>query len=201
MRALFLTTSLILLITCCSSTPPVTPSVTKKTNLIENQERLFLQHQVAMLSTEVHDLQISTYGRSQKQPGGVWDRLRRCQLRLTDSRIGGSGSPTQIENWANVAGKRRKLTTASQETLRARLEEVLKTRHLLDEKYRSLERKHQDCETKFRAALVKHGLNPDDMKAKGRWTDGPEDIKVWSLKRRSTTDPKELIRRKKHQTN
>jgi hypothetical protein len=44
--------------------------------------------------------------------------------------------------------------------------------------------------------MVKHGMNPSDMKAQGEWVEGPNGYKVWKLKRPATNDPEEMMKRK-----
>ena len=65
----------------------------------------------------------------------------------------------------------------------------------MQRRYSDFKTKVENCEIKYRTALVNHGLNPDDTQASGEWVE-EGGTKVWKMRKPSTKDPEELMRRK-----
>ncbi|MCB0417470.1 MAG: hypothetical protein H6617_01165 [Bdellovibrionaceae bacterium] len=177
-----------------------------KDDKIMIQKRVYLEEQLAVLNSEVEDLQHTIYGKSKTDPGGIWDALRRCRTRLADPRVGGDGNPPAMEKWEEI-GKLdsqfehtvrddKNVIAVTEEALNDRITRLSKAKSILSTKYDGFKDKLDTCEHKYQTALVQHGLNPNDTKANGEWVQGPNGYKVWRMKRGATKDPEELMRRK-----
>jgi TolA-binding protein len=170
------------------------------------QKRIYLEEQLFSLKSEVDDLQSTIFGKSRQDPGGLYLGLKDCRNRLSDPRLGGNGKPQPMEKWVNItaqdeqfffkADKNNHLVGVSEEALDNRIQRFQKHQRMLTEQYDSFKDKLDTCEETYRTALVQHGLNPDDTKAKGEWVEGPHGYKVWQMKKAATKDPEELMRRK-----
>lgn len=182
-----------------------------KNDKIMIQKRVYLEEQLAVLNSEVEDLQHTIYGKSKTDPGGVWDALNRCRKRLADPRVGGDGNPPAMEKWEQVAKLEsqyehtvrddKNVIAVTEEALNDRIARLSKAKNILNTKYDSFKDKLDTCEHKYQTALVQHGLNPNDTEASGEWVQGPNGYKVWRMKRGATKDPEELMRRKMKREN
>jgi TolA-binding protein len=170
------------------------------------QKRVYLEEQLWTLKSEVDDLQRTVYGKSRTDQGGLYAALKDCRVRLADPRLGATGKSEPMEKWQNVtaqdeqfffkADKKNNLVGVSEEALDDRLQRYQKHQRLLTDQYDAFKDKLDSCEENYKTALVQHGLNPDDTKAKGEWVDGPNGYKIWQMKKAATKDPEELMRRK-----
>lgn len=170
------------------------------------QKKVYLEEQLWALKSQVDELQRTLYGKSAQDPGGIWLGLKDCRKRIADPRIGGTGKPEPMEKWQNVtaqdeqffyrADKNNNIVGVSEEALDERIQRYQKHQRLLSSEYDNLKDKLESCEENYQSALVQHGLNPDDTKAKGEWVDGPQGYKIWKMKVGATKDPEELMRRK-----
>lgn len=175
------------------------------------QKRVYLEEQLWNLKSEVDDLQRTIYGKSRTDEGGLYAALKDCRKRTADPRVGGVGKPEPMEKWMNVtsqdeqfffkADKQNNLIGVSEEALDDRIARYQKHQRLLTDQYESYKDKVETCEENYKVALVQHGLNPDDTKAKGEWVEGPHGYKVWQMKKAATKDPEELMRRKTEAVN
>lgn len=211
------------LVAACSSTPkaPGEMEKTYNTSTGDNRERVgsrddkvvvqkkvYLEEQLWTLKSEVDDLQRTIYGNSRKDPRGIFLALKECRSRLSDPRIGGNGKSEAQEKWQNItekdeqfffkADKNNHLVGVSEEALDERIETYKKHKRVLTDSYDTFKEKLDTCEEDYRTALIQHGMNPEDIKAKGEWTDGPNGYKVWKMKKSATADPEELMKRKKN---
>lgn len=170
------------------------------------QKRVYMEEELWKLNAEVQNLENAIYGQSRRDPGGLWLGLKTCREKLADPRVGGSGVPEPVEKWDKITereeefqykvDKRNNLVGYSEENLETRISRYKKHKRVLNEAYDRLKGDLDTCEGKYRTALISHGLNPDDTKAKGEWVEGPDGYKVWKMKKGSTSDPEELMRRK-----
>lgn len=191
-----------------NSTPEKGEKVGLKDDKIVLQKRISLEEQLHSLGDEVEELQRITYGRSLKEPGGVWEELSRCRKKMADPRLGGNGLSEPMEKWEDLSSKdadfehtvdkkSKKVIAVTEEALNDRIGRLKQAKSMLSDKYAKLKDKSEICEEKYKTSLVEHGLNPEDTKSEGEWVDGPQGYKVWKMKRSSTTDPEELMKRKK----
>ncbi len=181
-------------------------SVGMKDDKVMIKKKIYLEEQLHKLESELEDLQLAIYGKTKREPNGAWEALRDCRGRLADPRIGGNGKPEPMERWENVmetdedfkykADKNSNLIGYSEEELDSRLTRYQKQKRILEDKYEDFRDKAESCESRYRTALVQHGLNPNDTKAKGEWVEGPNGYKVWKMRQAPTADPEELMRRK-----
>jgi hypothetical protein len=171
------------------------------------QKKIYLEEQLLKLKSDVDDLQLSIYGASKQNPGGLWDGLKDCRKRMADPRVGGTGKPEPMEKWSSITEKEEdfffqldkktnNFVGVSEEALDERLARYKKFKRVLEDQYETYKDKLDLCENNYSSALVQHGLNPNDTKAQGEWVDGPKGYKVWKMKRGATKDPEELMRRK-----
>jgi hypothetical protein len=170
------------------------------------QKRSYVEQELARLQGEVQDLQDSIYGKSVQEPSGLWAELKDCRGKLSDPRIGGSGTPDPMEHWENVTeraddnnyvvDKHDSVVAVSEEGVDARLVRYRKYKVVLTDRYQDFKDKVDSCHNRYKVALVNHGLKPEDTQSSGQWVDGPNGYKVWQMRRPSTDDPEELARRK-----
>lgn len=170
------------------------------------QKRIYLEEELSKLQTQIGDLESSIYGRSKKDPGGVWASLQKCRRKTADPRLGGDGNPEPMEKWERISEKdedfnyavddKNNVVAYSEEKLEARVVNLKKMKRILDDKYDSFKDKQDVCENKYRTALINHGIKPEDTQAQGEWVDGPSGQRTWKMRRPSTDDPEELMRRK-----
>ncbi len=171
------------------------------------QKHVYLEEQLWELKAEVDELQRTLYGKSRQDAGGLWAKLKECRTRTADPRIGGMGRSEAMEPWANITKqdeaffyrvdeRTHSLTGVTEEMLDERMQRYQTHKRLLMQRFDELNDKLDACEEKYALALVQHGLNPDDTRAKGEWVEGPQGYRVWQMRRTPTTDPEELMRRK-----
>lgn len=176
-------------------------------NEIVIQKRVSLEQNLAKLKNEVIDLENAIYGASRRNPGGLWEGLRDCRKRISDPRVGGTGKPEPMERWEKISEKdeefdfkvdkkRNTVVGISEEAMQTRLDRLKTQKTMLEERYDQLRDKLETCDDNYRSALVDHGLNPNDTKARGEWVDGPNGYKVWKMRQNPTQDPEELMKRK-----
>jgi len=170
------------------------------------QKKVYLEEELWKLNTDVQEMENSIYGRSRRDPGGLWESLKVCRQNLADPRVGGTGKPEQMEKWGKVSEReddyeykidsRNNLIGVSEEKLEERISRYQKHKRILGDAFERFRGEMDSCESNYRAALVNHGLNPDDTKARGEWVEGSDGVKVWKMRRSSSSDPEELMRRK-----
>lgn len=190
-----------------SATPDKQEQVGLKDDKVYIKKKIFLEERLFQLKRESEDLENSIYGKSVQEPGGLWLALKDCRTRVSDPRLGGTGVPDPMEKWEKITDtgkdyvfmidKNKNVVGVSEEELDSRITRLEKNKSLLSDMYNAFNDKLVSCETKYRTALIQQGLNPNDTKSKGEWVDGPDGYKVWRMKRASTTDPEELMKRKK----
>ncbi len=219
-----LTALLVLLLAACASTKvtdkldeqyetktsDAQETIGTKDDKIVIQKRIYLEEQLQVLQSEVEDLQHQTYGKTQADPGGLWETLRRCETRRADARVGGDGSPEAVPTWQDHASQAvefahtvegKNVIAVTEEALADRIVRLQKSKKILSTSSLSLREKLERCENLYKTALIQHGLNPDDTQAKGEWVEGDKGYKVWKMKRSATNDPEELMKRAKKRQN
>jgi len=170
------------------------------------KKKIFLEEQLFKLKREAEDLENAVYGRSKQDPGGIFAALKDCRKNLSDPRLGGSGIPEKMEKWEKITeteddytfmvDKHNNVVGVTEEELGARVTRLKRNKRLLNDTYDRFTDKLTVCQSKYRSALVQHGLNPTDTKAQGEWVEGPDGYKVWKMKEGATKDPEELMKRK-----
>ncbi len=165
------------------------------------QKRGRLKELLFSLRNEVQELQQRTYGRSRYAPGGLWLQLKQCQSKLSDPRIGGNGTPPKLAPWVDITQEDKevkvlltednKLETLSEEDLNTRIQRLQAAKRMLRERYNQLDDMLEICQHKYRTALLRHGITPEEARAQGEWVEGPDGYKVWRLKRPALIQPKE----------
>lgn len=177
-----------------------------KDDTVVIQKKIYLEEELSKLHTQITDLENTVYGRSKKDPGGLWFALNKCRQKLQDPRIGGAGLAEPMEKWEKLTEKeddfnyaiddKQNVVAVSEEKLEARITNLKKMKRILDDRYDNFKDKMDVCENKYRTALIQHGIKPEDAQASGEWVEGPGGYKVWRMKKPSTDDPEEMMRRK-----
>ena len=177
-----------------------------KDDTVKIQKVMYLEEEFNKLKEEIEDLEGTIYGKSKKDPGGIYLELNGCRKRLADQRIGGSGAPEPMEKWEKISeadesynyhvDKNKNVVAVREEQLADRIASLKKTRKVLHDRFDSFKDKLEGCQMKYRTALINHGLNPDDTQAQGEWVEGANGYRVWRQKRPTTSDPEELMKRK-----
>jgi TolA-binding protein len=188
------------------STADKTESVGMKGDKVMVKKKIYLEEQLYKLQSEIEDLELAIYGKSKRDPGGIYEALRDCRSRLADARVGGTGKPEPMEKWERItqtdedfqykSDKQNNMIGYSEEELDARLTRYQKQKRVLDGQYENFKDRLDSCESRYQTALIQHGLNPNDTKAKGEWIEGPNGYKIWKMRQGATKDPEELMRRK-----
>lgn len=170
------------------------------------QKKMYLEEEMNALQTKIRDLENDVYGESVRDPGGLFLKLQTCRRRMADPRIGGNGTSDPMEPWEKPSetetdfdyrvDKKQNVVAVSEEELGQRLANLKKTKRVMDQRYQDFQRKVENCEQKYKTALVNFGLNPDDTEAQGEWVEGPNGYRVWKMRRPKTNDPEEMMRRK-----
>jgi hypothetical protein len=170
------------------------------------QKKMYLEEELNGLQSKIRDLENDVYGESVRDPGGLYLRLQTCRRRMADPRIGGTGTSEPMEPWEKPSetdvdfdyrvDKKKNVVAVTEEELGQRLANLKKTKRVMDQRYQEFQRKAENCEQKYKIALVNHGLNPDDTEAQGEWVEGPNGYRVWKMRRPKTNDPEEMMRRK-----
>ncbi len=181
-------------------------SVGLKGDKVMVKKKVYLEEQLYKMQSEIEDLELAIYGKSKRDPGGIYEALKDCRVRVADPRVGGPGKPEAMEKWERLtltdeefqykADKQSNLIGYSEEELDQRLTRYQKQKRVLDTQYENFKDKLDSCESKYQTSLVQHGLNPNDTKAKGEWIEGPNGYKIWKMRQGATKDPEELMRRK-----
>jgi len=177
-----------------------------KDGTVKIQRVVYLEENLSKLQTEIDDLENQVYGPSKTFPGGIYLDLKTCRTNAADVRIGGNGVPEPMEKWQKISQKNEdfnyhvdannSVIAVSEEDLATRISSLQKLQRMLNDNYDNFKEKLDNCKSKYKTALLQHGLNPDDMEAKGEWVEGPNGYKVWKMRRPATSDPEELMRRK-----
>jgi len=170
------------------------------------QKKVYLEEEMRKLQDDIEDLENNIYGKSRKDPGGLWAKLQECRVRTADPRIGGTGMPEPMENWEKISetdpdvnyrvDDKKNVVVVSEEELGARISNLNKTKRVLERRFGEFKDKVDSCESKYHAALIQHGLDPEDTKSQGEWVEGPDGARVWKMRRPASKDPEELMRRK-----
>jgi len=193
-----------------SRTPDEGEKIGIKDKKIIISKRIFLEEELFKLQREIEDLENSMFGRSKQNPGGLWLALKSCRERLSDPRIGGNGIPEPMEKWEKITQRtpdyiyiveNNFVIGLSEEELSTRINRMKADRKILADMYDDFNEKLLLCEAKYKTTLIQHGMNPEDTKSQGEWVDGSEGYKVWRLKKASTYDVEELMRRKREVSN
>lgn len=194
-----------------SSTNARNEKVGVKDDTVKIQKMVYLEEDLAKSQREIEDLENAIYGQSKKYPGGMFIALKECRNRLADPRLGGNGVSEPMEKWQKVSEKDpdynyhvdrdKNVVAVSEEDLASRISNLRKLKNLLNDSYDAFQTKLDNCHQKLKTAMVQHGMNPQDMKAQGEWVEGPNGYKVWKMKKPSTSDPEELMKRKGQREN
>ena len=170
------------------------------------QKKIYLEEELRKLQDDIEDLENNIYGKTRKDPGGLWLKLQECRKQLSDPRVGGSSVPEPMEVWEKISENdpdynyrvddKNNVVAVSEEELDSRISNLKKTKRVLDRRFADYKEKADSCEHKYHAALIQHGLNPEDTAAKGEWVEGPDGNRVWKMRRPASKDPEELMRRK-----
>ena len=170
------------------------------------QKKMYLEEEMNALQTRIRDLENDVYGESVREPGGFFVRLSSCRKKMADPRIGGTGVSDPMDPWEKPSetdtdfdyrvDKKNNVVAVSEEELGQRLANLKKVKRVMDQRYQDFQKKIESCEQKYKVALVNHGMNPDDTEAKGEWVQGANGYRVWKMRRTSTNDPEEMMRRK-----
>ncbi|MFM8314262.1 MAG: hypothetical protein ACKOA8_08260 [Deltaproteobacteria bacterium] len=189
-----------------STTSDRAEKVGVKDGTVKIQKTIYLEEDLTKMQREIEDLENRVYGESRTYPGGMFLALKECRGRLSDARLGGNGVPEPMEKWEKVSeknedynyhvDKEQNVVAVNEEELATRITNLRKLKRILADTYDSFQTRLDNCQQKLQAAMVSHGINPDDAKSKGEWVEGPNGYKVWRLKRPASTDPEELMKRK-----
>lgn len=189
-----------------SSTNSRNEKVGVKDDTVKIQKIVYLEEDLAKSQREIEDLENAIYGQSKRYPGGMYLALKECRNRLADPRIGGNGVSEPMEKWKKISEKDpdynyhvdrdKNVVAVTEEDLASRISNLRKLKSLLNDSYDAFQTKLDNCQQRLKTAMVQHGINPNDMKAQGEWVDGPNGYKIWKMKKPSTTDPEELMKRK-----
>lgn len=189
-----------------SSTNSRNEKVGVKDDTVKIQKTVYLEEDLAKSQREIEDLENAIYGQSKKYPGGMFLALKECRNRLADPRIGGNGVSEPMERWQKISEKDpdynyhvdrdKNVVAVTEEDLASRISNLRKLKSLLNDSYDAFQTKLDNCQQRLKTAMVQHGINPNDMKAQGEWVEGPNGYKIWKMKKPSTTDPEELMKRK-----
>lgn len=188
------------------TTSDKTESVGMKGDKVMVKKKVYLEEQLYKMQSEIEDLELAIYGKTRREPGGIYEAVRDCRARIADPRVGGTGKPDPMEKWERLtqtdedfqykADNQNNMIGYSEEELDARLTRYQKQKRVLEQQYESFKDRLDSCESRYQTALVQHGLNPNDTKAKGEWIEGPNGYKIWKMRQGATKDPEELMRRK-----
>lgn len=189
-----------------STTGSKNEKVGVKDDTVKIQKTVYLEEDLANSQREIEDLENAIYGQSKKYPGGIYLALKSCRARLADPRLGGNGVAEPMEKWEKISAKNpdynyhvdrdKNVVAVTEEDLASRISNLRKLRGLLNDSYDAFQTKLDNCQQKLETAMIQNGMDPKDMKAEGEWVDGPNGYKVWKMKKPSTNNPEELIKRK-----
>lgn len=189
-----------------SSTGSRGEKVGVKDDTVKIQKTVYLEEDLAKSQREIEDLENAIYGQSKKHPGGMYMALKSCRSRLADPRVGGNGVAEPMEKWVKISAKDpdfnyhvdrdKNVVAVSEEDLASRISNLRKLKNILNDTYDAFQTKVDNCQQNLETAMIKHGMNPNDMKAQGEWVEGPNGYKVWKMKKPTTNDPEEMMKRK-----
>jgi TolA-binding protein len=183
-----------------------TESVGMKGDKVMVKKKIYLEEQLYKMQSEIEDMELAVYGKTKRDPGGIYEALKDCRARVADPRLGGTGKPEPMEKWERItqtdedfqykADGKNNMIGYSEEELDQRLVRYQKQKRVLESQYENFKDRLDSCESKYQTSLVQHGLNPNDTKAQGEWIEGPNGYKIWKMRQGATKDPEELMRRK-----
>jgi len=170
------------------------------------QTKVFLAESLRSLEKDVYATENDLYGNEQYGTRGIQGVLKECEKKLADPRIGGSGKLKPLassgpvteteEELKFVIDENGNLVGVTEEKLRDRIERFRGYKKVLSARKAELSTEIEICEQKHREALIAHGLSPEDGQGKGEWVTGPQGYKVWRAKKRETSNPEVLSKRK-----
>lgn len=168
------------------------------------QRKTLLSEELRKLQGEVYEMEYKLYGNPQGSKG-LRDHLKDCYQKLGDPRIGGTGKLQTVDRVDRLTKNESpfkfgvdetdQLVSVSEEGLNDRINRFRAYNVAYKDRIEDMESKIEICENEHRVALINHGLNPNDAKAKGEWVT-KNGIRVWQAKKTTTDDPEELSRRK-----
>ena len=158
------------------------------------QKRITLEARLHFINNHIYELQ--------EQSENVWNRVKACKMRLSDIRIGGTGTAPKIQPWQSKIeandnykyvynAKSNSIFAITEEELNIRINRFEKYESYLSTLLEELHTKNDECAVEYSTALSNHGLNVADTESHGEWVNGE-----WKLVTPSTYDPEELARRK-----
>jgi len=170
------------------------------------QTKVFLAESLRGLEKEVYGMENDVYGNEKFGTRGTQGVLKDCEKKLADPRIGGTGKlkPFQAsdrvtdleEELKFVIDENGNLVGVTEEKLRDRIERFRGYKKVLSARKAEINTEIDICEQKHREALIAHGLSPEDGEGKGEWVTGPQGYRVWRAKKRETSNPETLSKRK-----
>jgi len=170
------------------------------------QTKVFLAESLRSLEKEVYATENDVYGNEKYGTRGTQGVLKDCEKKLADPRIGGTGKlrpfassdrvTEQEEDLKFVIDENGNLVGVTEEKLRDRIERFRGYKKVLSSRKAEIATEIDICEQKHREMLIAHGLSPEDGEGKGEWVTGPQGYKVWRAKKRETSNPETLSKRK-----
>lgn len=170
------------------------------------QTKVFLAESLRGLEKEVYAMENDVYGNEKYGTRGLQGVNKDCEKKLADPRIGGSGKLKPMatsdrvteseEDLKFVIDEKGNLVGVTEEKLRDRIERFRGYKKVLASRKAELTAEIDICEQKHREALIANGLSPEDGEGKGEWVTGPQGYKVWRAKKRETSNPEALSKRK-----
>lgn len=189
-----------------STTGDTNEKVGVKNDTVRVQKIVYLEEQLAKTQGEITDLENAIYGQSKTYPGGMYLSLKQCRSKLSDKRLGGNGVSEPMEKWQKISQKdpdynyrvdhNNNVVAVAEEDLSTRIGNLRKLQGMLNDSYDAFREKVDNCNERYKTALIDHGMNPADAEAQGEWVDGPSGYKVWKMRRPASVDPEELMKRK-----
>ncbi|MEO5667133.1 MAG: hypothetical protein ABIR96_03665, partial [Bdellovibrionota bacterium] len=170
------------------------------------QRKVFLAESLRNLEKEVYSMENDLYGNEKYGTRGTQGVLKDCEKKLADPRIGGTGKLKPIatsdrvteeeDDVKFVIDEKGDLVGITEEKLRDRIDRFRGYKKILGTRKAELGTDIEICEQKHREALIANGLAPEDGDGKGEWVTGPQGFKVWRAKKRETSNPEVLSKRK-----
>lgn len=170
------------------------------------QTKVFLAESLRGLEKDVYGLENDVYGNERFGSRGIHGVLKDCEKKLADPRIGGTGKLKPLADAERVTEKEEELkfvidengqlVGVTEEKLRDRIDRFRNYKKILAGRKADLSTDVEICEQKHREALIAHGLSPEDGDAKGEWVTGPQGYRVWRAKKKETSNPEALSKRK-----
>lgn len=170
------------------------------------QKKVMLAESLRKLEREVFALENDVYGNERYGSKGQYGVLKECHAKLSDPRIGGTGTlkplppmdlvTSEEEELKFVIDEKDQLVGVSEEMLRDRINRFQGYRKILSDRKTEIQTDIEICDQQHKTALINMGLNPEDGQARGTWVTGPQGYKVWRKKAAETSDPEKLSKRK-----